>query len=198
MRDWGTYIANTKGKSAAPSVTDAIAYVTERERALDFGCGAMSDIAVIAAAGFRHIDAVDSCKEIEMIAAEKQSHGVPVTFHQTSFNRFIFNENSYDLVNAQNALPFVGSEYIEEVMQGIKRSIRKSGVFVGTFFGPDDEWASKPDIVTHQLESIEGFFNPKEWQIHRLEEEKASRPTASGKDKNWHVFHVIASRIDTM
>jgi hypothetical protein len=82
-------------------------------------------------------------------------------------------------------------------MFGISQSMKRWGVFCGTFFGPEDEWASDPDIAIQERESIEQFFSSG-WNIHKFEEEKCERPTAAGAMKKWHIFHVIASRIDTV
>ncbi len=198
MRDWSIYVAKTKGKTPTAGIGEAISYTKSRKRALDIGCGAMSDIDTIAAAGFEYIDAVDIEPTIAAIAAEKVAAGVPVTFHNMPFHAFQFHPDTYDFINAQFAIPFAGPEHIEEVMEGIRHSIKRDGVFFGTFFGYEDEWANDTAIAIHSRETIEEFFNTNEWNVHKIEESIYDSETAGGKVKHWHVFTVIASRIDTM
>lgn len=159
---------------------------------MDFGCGAMNDIGVIAEAGFKQIDAVDSEPSVSDIAYEKVRAGIPVTFTKSSFKTFPFEADTYDFFNAQNSIPFIKPEDFHVVMRRIKNSIKQDGVFVGTFFGPEDEWSQEPSITINTRAALEKMF--KNWTVIKFHEEKAMHPTASGKEKHWHVFTVIASR----
>jgi tellurite methyltransferase len=188
MRNWKAYIEKTKDKKPSHLLTKAMAYVKRFDHAIDIGAGAMADTRYLQAQGFTHIDAVD----IEPTAAERAPEGVNV--HIASYEQFPFPQDKYDLVNAQYALPFAGM-HLKDVMEKIQGSIKREGVFVGTFFGPHDAWASDADVTAVSRKWVEEFFSASEWKMHVLEEEEADRPTAAGTEKHWHVFNVIASRI---
>lgn len=122
---------------------------------------------------------------------------MPVTFHNVPFHEFDFPHNAYDFFNAQNAIPFIGPAHVADVMAKIALSMRYDGILSVTFFGPEDGWANDPEVVIHDRMDIESYFSSG-WRVIDFSEEKAERPTASGKMKKWHVFQVIASRIDIM
>lgn len=159
---------------------------------MDFGCGSMNDIGTITKAGFVRIDAVDSEDSVSAIARSKVKAGVPVTFTKSSFAGFPFEDGVYDFFSSQNSLPFIRPEDFNVVMRKIKNSIASKGVFVGTFFGPDDEWAEDACVTIVTRNDIEDTF--KDWEIIKMDEEKAVHPTAAGDMKHWHIFTVIARK----
>lgn len=190
---WNLYNDKTKKLPSHTLLVEAISYVREREVSLDLGCGPMRDIPAIVGAGFKHIDAVDSNPSVSEIAEEKILEGAPITFHQALYSEFNFPKEKYDLVSAQYALPFNPPETFDAMFGRLISSLKIGGVFTGHFFGMEDSWASKPEMSFHTEADIRELLS--DFDIHVLREEKKEGKTALGKDKFWHVFHVIATRI---
>ena len=154
----------------------------------------MRDTAYLMGRGFKMIDIVDSEPYIAEVAQEVRGREADIRVYVMPYQEFPFSNQAYDLVNAQNAIPFAGDEHIDGLMESIKCSIKPGGIFCGTFFGPKDDWAGDPEISIKSLEWVKKFFNPQEWLVHKIAEEISNRPTANGNDKQWHIMHVIAAR----
>lgn len=194
MANWNDYVANTKDYPARPLLVEALSYVKHKRKALDLGAGALNDTRRLIADGFKHVDVVDSNP-----ATAELAKGLPegnVSTFEVPFNEFVFPLNRYDLVNAQNALPFAGPEHIEMVMDNMKESFASQGIFTGNFFGFKDAWAGNhPEIAFIAREKLEEYFNSKEWDMHKFDEYEGMGKLAAGGEKYWHRFSIIASRI---
>lgn len=184
---WNDYLEQTKNRKTRPLLIEALKNAKGEGFALDLGSGALNDVPAILEAGYNHIDAVDSNERIREIAKN-----VPkLTFFPVSFDEFEFQKNTYNLVNAQYALPFAGTSF-NIVWQNLVESLKSGGIFTGQFFGVQDGWndGNHPEIIFHdQIYSLFTLFN-----IIKYEEEIADKPTAAGDMKHWHVFHVIAKK----
>jgi trans-aconitate methyltransferase len=188
--NWNDYLTATKNSSPRSLLLEAIKYVKEEDNALDLGAGALNDTRFLLEQGFA-VEAVDSNPTILEYAANLPQDA-KVTFTVSTFDQYNFPKNVYDLVSAQYALPFNPPETFDKVFSKITDSLKAEGVFTGQFFGPEDEWSTRPNMTFHTKEDIKALLAP--YSIHKLEETKGIRPTAVGPDKFWHVFKVIASK----
>ena len=187
---WNEYLSNTKSYPSRPLLQEALLFVKTRKTALDLGAGALNDARLLISNGFKVI-VVDSNPQIAELARELSKDFIEINI--SPFDTFNFPENSFDLVNAQYALPFNKPETFSKVFEKITMSLKVGGIFTGQFFGPEDEWAnSHTEMSFHSKEQVLTFLNP--YTIKKFTEEKSMRPTAAGTEKHWHVFHVIAQK----
>lgn len=157
--------------------------------ALDLGAGSMNDSIYLLENEFRSVVAIDT-DDAAMTNADT-IHDKRFTFFKTKFQDFAFEENVYDLITAQYALPFLSPDEFQEVFPKILLGLKKDGVFCGQFFGNRDSWTNNKDTMNfHTLDEIARLFAGLE--IIKLEEEEKDGITALGNKKHWHVFHVIA------
>jgi SAM-dependent methyltransferase len=108
------------------------------------------------------------------------------------FEKFNFKEKSYDLVHARVSLPFIAPENFDETFEKIKTSLKPEGVLVVDFFGNNDGWAGRDNMTFKTKDELEDLLQ--DFNIISLEEEDQDGKTASGKEKHWHIFHVIAQK----
>lgn len=187
--NWGKYYEQTKENPPRSSLVRAVGLVQNKGNALDLGSGALNDTRYLVSVGFEHVTAVDknpvSEQEVEKLPRDK------VSYDGSSFEDFNFQENSYDLINAQYSLPFTSKESFDEVFDSVIKSLKPGGVFVGQFFGDRDAWNIEGKSMTFQTrEEVETLLS--DFKIIELKEEEVDGKTASGDAKHWHVFHFIA------
>lgn len=108
-----------------------------------------------------------------------------------NFGNVAFKTN-FDLINSSYALSFCKPEDFPVLWSKITRAIIPGGRFSGQLFGIHDEMADREDMNFHTKEQVEGLFN--NFTIEYFEEEDKDGPTASGRTKHWHVFHIVAKK----
>lgn len=154
-------------------------------QALELGCGPGVDAGFLKRQGFV-VTAVDQEAATELYLARFDL--IPTI---TSFERFPFPDNYYDLVNARFSLFFMSRDQFFIVMEKIKKSIKEGGIFVGNFLGVEDQWnGQKNDFTFLNEDEVRGLFPG--FQIERLQEIEETRSDVSGREKHWHQFDVIA------
>src|SRR5258705_13138360 len=141
MSDWDAFYKATKDNLHWPRLERAAALVGRAGAALDLGAGAGRDTRYLLAHGWQ-VTAVD--QEPGSIALLKELPQERLQTIQTSFEDFTFAPETYDLINAHFALPFVPREKFTDVFSRIKQAIKPGGAFTGQFFGIHDEW-NTPD-----------------------------------------------------
>jgi tellurite methyltransferase len=185
---WEDFYAITKDHPAWPMLVKATSYVNHKGRALDLGSGAGRDTKYLLAQGF-HVTAVDSSPHAIALLAQLPQQNLRLV--QSSFQDFDFE--TYDLVNAQFALPFNPKDTFHEVFTHMKNAINPGGVFVGQFFGIHDEWNTPDNPMTfHTQEQVEALFT--DMRILEFKEVDEDGQFADGTPKHWHVFHIIAQK----
>lgn len=190
-KDWPGYFQATKNGPPRPLLVKALGYFKERNSALDLGAGAMNESRYLFEQGFSKVVAVDSEPKFFEFCEKLKSHNL--TCIVSTFDKFNFPKEEYDLVNAQFALPFNPPETFGEVFSRIRESIRKGGIFAGQLFGIRDEWNKQGTGMTfHTKQEAEELFG--EMDIIELEEVEKDDKTALGPAKKWHIFHVIARK----
>ena len=186
---WEDFYKITKDKPHWPMLAQAVSLLSRKGNALDLGCGAGRDTRYLLEQGF-YVTAVDSnAHAIALLADFPQDHLRAV---QSSFGDFEFE--TYDLVNAQFALPFTPKARFHEVFARVKRSLLAGGIFVGQFFGVHDEWNTPENHMT--------FFTREQAEdeltglkVVEFREEDVDGHVADGTPKHWHMFHIIVQRV---
>jgi len=183
------FIEATSDNPPRPLLVEALGYLEKRDEALDLGAGALNDSKHLLGIGFKRVTAVDMDDASKEKAKEISLGGF--TFVQSTYHNFKFPKETYDLVNAQYALPFNPPGTFNEVIQKVIASLAPGGMFVGQFFGDRDSWNVKESGKTfHTLEEAKRLLES--LTVIKFEEVEEDKKTALGTMKHWHVFHFIA------
>jgi tellurite methyltransferase len=102
--------------------------------------------------------------------------------------------NELDLINASYSLPFCNPQDFPKCWKMITDQLSIGGRFSGQFFGEKDEWANNPDLTIHSYENMLKLFED-QFVIEYLQIEDGLIPSANGKMKHWHVYHVVAKKV---
>lgn len=188
---WLEFYEITKNKPPSPLLVKAIKFVSEKDRALDLGAGALRDTRFLLQTNFQSVTSVDSEPLIAEVSKELKDDRLNAI--NATFNDFNYLLESYDLVNAQWSLPFNPPDTFNEMWNKVKDSIKNGGIFTGQFFGINDEW-NKPGtkMTFHTKQQVEELLSGME--ILEFTEEDKDSTTANGTPKHWHVYHVIARK----
>ncbi len=189
MDNFKEYIKRTRGKELRKLFLKAICYLEEKERALDLGAGALNESEHLLNIGFKKVVAVDRTEDLEIINSINNNN---LIFEKKDIVDYNFVDNSFDFVNAQFVLFFVEKDKIKKLIEDIKKSLKKGGIFAGQFLGPKDSWAKRSDIFLYQEKEVRDFFS--DLEIIYFEEEKKDKKVCVGDEKHWHIFHFIVKK----
>ena len=179
---WGAYAHHNP--SPAPRKWLIKAADTARNgRVLDIGAGNLRDTRHLLVRGFP-VDAVDPKKPTRI---PNDKHFI---FNQSAIEEYDIKPNTYDLINAQFVLPFIKDD--AALLTRIKRGLKKSGIFVGQFFGKHDEWVEDPDLHFYTKKEVLRLLE--RFRIISLVEEKKDFNTMDGKKKYWHTLEFIVKK----
>ena len=190
---WQNYYEQTKNRPPSKLLIKALPFVIYKHSALDLGSGALKDSKYLLQEGFKELWAIDKepiKKELLQDIDEQKFH-----FIQTSFDQFKFPLNKFDLINASYSIPFNQSDSSQSLWKSIVTSLVSGGIFTGQMFGVHDEWNMIGNTMTfYTADGVRELF--KDFEIIDFEEEEKDGTTASGKNKHWHVFHIIARKLN--
>lgn len=190
-KDWLGYLQATKISHPRPLLVEAIQYLKGKYSVLDLGAGAMNDSRYLLDQGFKKIISVDAEPRFLDFCKELQSNRL--TCIVSTFEKFDFPKEEYDIINAQFALPFNPPQTFNAVFTKIKESLKKDGILVGQFFGIKDDWAkNNPDMTFHSRKEVEKLLE--DLEIIKLDEVEKDDKTALGPAKHWHLFNIIARK----
>ena len=191
MSDWSTYYEAHALRKPREQIVRALALCTHKEEALDLGAGTLVESMYLLDNGFKNVTAVDSSEQIKSFA-----EGVDMTklsLVVSTFKDFDMQQDTYNLINAQYALPFYGPDNFENFIDRVKLSLKVEGIFVGQFFGVNDSWNLDGRKLAFQTKDEALTLLSNLEIVDFIEEEKEGR-TAQGNAKHWHVFHFIAKK----
>jgi len=168
----------------------ALGFVKSKNEALDFGSGALNDVIYLLSQGFKHVIALDkvavAAEIAETLPADRFEYVI------STFERFNFPKEKFDLINAQYALPFISPDSFMRVFEDMHKSMNSGAILVGQFFGDRDGWKDNKAMTFHSRAAVEGLL--KDFKVIELQEEEQDKKTASGDMKHWHVFHFVVSK----
>jgi tellurite methyltransferase len=195
---WEKHYQKVQEKNLAPSTTLAKAMALfDKEKvdyliATDLGCGTGIDSIALIKSGWEVI-AIDKQTQ----AIEELKKNVPEQYAtKLSIITGDFDSISLSnvlLVNASFSLPFCLPENFNSLWQKIVQSILPNGRFAGHFFGVNDSWSTDPEKTFHTKEQILNLFSG--FELDYFEQVEKVGKTIDGKEKNWHVFHIVAKKI---
>ncbi len=98
-----------------------------------------------------------------------------------------------DLINASLSIPFCHADMFPALWRQVVTHLRSGGRFAGHFFGPNDEWVSRGNWTYFSKQRLRNVLYG--FQLEFFVEDERNFPTATGEDKHWHLFHVVAKKI---
>lgn len=197
---WETYYRHFEGKKIPPATTlskalalfNAPGCSLQNRHAIDLGCG-------------HGIDTLAMIRQGWPVLAIDQQEGVlrqlqnDIPFYQknslTTLCRSFEDLSELPgstLVNATFSLPFCKPDKFSGLWQLIVDCLLPGGRFAGHFFGVEDSWKDNPDMTFHQSFEVQQLLS--DFTIEVFQEMNKDGKTVSGKDKHWHVFHVVARK----
>lgn len=196
-RTWSDYykaVANRPPrKTLLTALTNMIGGFPKAESkiAVDLGCGDGRDTVELLRQGWNVI-AIDG--EQEAITRLLERSDINTQLLQTRIAQF---ENlelppEVNLINASFSLPFCEPNYFPSLWNKIVSSLVTQGRFSGQLFGDRDSWANDSTMNNHTLSDVKSLLQP--FEIELLEEEDRDGKTALGKEKHWHLFHIVARK----
>jgi tellurite methyltransferase len=182
------YYKSTQDLEPSQLLIEALQLLSSPSKiALDLGCGAGRDTRLLLERGFKVI-AVDSEPRVRKFIEKLHQFG-DLTYVESTFASFDYK--NYDLINAHYSLPFSPPESFGLVMDKILGSLNADGLFVGQFFGVNDEWNTPGSNMTfHTKTELQKLLSSVE--IIKFDEKDADGPLTDNSEKHWHVFDVIA------
>jgi tellurite methyltransferase len=188
--DWGRFYSFTQDSPPWPLLIRASSLAPRNGHALDLGAGAGRDTRYLLEQGFE-VTAVDADpRSVALLSALPQSRLHVV---QSSFEDFTYT--TYDLISAQFALPFTPRSRFDEVFARLKAALPPSGVFVGQFFGVNDQWNTPDRTNMTFLTRAEALDFIHDLDTIEFTEEDADGHVADGSPKHWHVFHILSRKL---
>jgi len=186
---WQRFLAATRGQPAWGRLKKAESMFDQPGDALDVGAGAGRDTQYLLDHGWR-VTAVDSSEAAVELLRTLASEDRLRVVHSPAQD---FEPETYDLVNAQFALPFIPPSRFGKTVKGLQDAVRPRGLMAVTFFGPHDEWnAPGSELTFTTKEDVEDMFGA--WEVIDLTEIEEDGTTATGGTKHWDVIHVIARK----
>jgi SAM-dependent methyltransferase len=182
--NWEIYYKNTEGRPPRKELIEGVEFITNKDKALDLGAGALQDSEYLLKQGFNKVIAVDSEPSIQGKLDDERLQVVI-----SPFENFDFPTDSFDLVNAQYSLPFTNPQQFERVFTAIKSALKIGGVFVGQLFGNRDGWSQNQSMTFLTKEEVTRLID--DMEIIKFTEDERDGKTASREGKHWHVFNLI-------
>lgn len=161
--------------------------------AVDLGCGTGRDTAELLRRGWRVLAIDGEAEAIDRLRARRDLPAAATARLRTKISPF--EEADWpeaDLVNSSFALPFCAPEAFPALWQRIDGSLRPGGRFSGHLFGDRDGWSDDEDMTFVTRSQTEALVAGLE--VEWLEEIEEDGKTATGKEKHWHLFHIVARK----
>lgn len=155
--------------------------------AIDLGCGVGNDTEFLVSKGFR-VTAVDSSEEVREIWKNKNFDKDSAELIIGDFSKVELPKA--DLILANMSLFFVKDNF-DLFLKSLLEKVNEKGFFVANFLGKEDDW--NKIRTTIEKDELLGYF--KDFEINYFSEEKYFKDTASGKNKFWHRYTVMAQKI---
>src|SRR6266496_616460 len=195
-RDWSRYYAAARDEPRETLLYALQLFDREEIRdrfAVDLGCGTGQDTAELLRRGWRVLAIDGQAEAIERLHERPDLPATAAERLQTKISTFEQAEwPDTDLVNSSFALPFCPPGAFPAVWQRIETSLRPGGRFSGQLFGDRDGWSGEQDMTFQTRTQVERLLAS--FDVEQLEEIEEDGATATGKEKHWHLFHVIARK----
>jgi len=192
IMSWKNFHKETENNPPNRLLQAALNYVKEG-RALDLGAGNLNDAKYLVKQGF-NVVALDKYLESGRVGKMR--------IMSAPFQDFPVEK--YNLISAMWSLPFHGEEGFDELIQSLKESLSKDGIFAAHFFGVKDERRQavivSPERINagamkfHSKNEVKALFM--DMEILYFGELEYEYQLVGGGDNHCHIFEVIAKKRD--
>lgn len=186
MNNWNKYY--NRRKEIRPQTIRAVSLCKNKKKALDLGCGEFIESKYLS----KHFNTVVSIDSAEL---SKYAKNLPKNFlfMNIDFDDEFFNKNTFNLINAQYALPFYGKKNFNKYFKNLRNILKPNGIIAGQLFGVKDSW-NKPNsnLIFHNKAQVLHLLKGMKL-IEFIEEEKEASSSVD-KLKHWHIFHFIVKK----
>lgn len=185
------YYINTKDVPPNKMITRFIKMNITPQKAIDLGCGAGRDTIYLIKNGW-NVLAIDKENTEKFIISQLNSEEKKrFKFEKQNFENIKLEPNN--LLVANFCIPFCNAEFFEEFWNRITNSILKNGYFVGNFFGKNDAWNKKKEIIFLTKDEVQDLFKDS-FEIIEFHEIEKDLTTGMGNIKHWHLYSIIAKK----
>lgn len=193
---WKAYYERVNGRPPRETLLKAVELFDGESSkfAIDLGCGTGVDTHGLLYLGWRVLAIDKQTKAIEYVKEGSPSEQLSNLETMVSSFEALPKLPQADLINASYSLPFCHPDQFEQLWQNIVQALGQNGRFSGQLFGVNDEWATNPNLNFHTREAVLKRFSS--FKLDYFEEEDKLGSTARGVEKHWHVFHIIARKLD--
>lgn len=188
---WSEYYDAVEGRPPNPFLARLKPHLGSGGRALDLGAGTGPATRFLVEHGYQ-VTALDNDPEGLGRLRGKMVGGAHVEIVQAPF--WELPPGPYDVIVSLFSLFFCPPKRFDETWQVIEAAVAPGGILAGQLLGPEDTW-NNGSLSVHTAEDVDRLFAGWEW----LDREEANRDgvTATGREKHWHVHHLIARRVGT-
>lgn len=188
--DWEEYYDAIKGRPPRDTLLKALEIASTPRIAVDIGCGDGRDTVELLRRKWRVLAVDGEHRGITRLLQRPDLDTAYLTTQVVRFEELQLPEA--DLINASFSLPFCPPVAFPALWDRIVTSLRSGGLFCGQLFGDRDSWAVYSSLTHHSRQQVEEMLQP--FDIAMLEEEEHPGKTATGGDKYWHLFHIVARK----
>lgn len=194
--DWALYYQRTSQRPPRPLLLEALAlwHGELPAQAVDLGAGAGNETSHLLQLGW-HVHAIDTEQASldRLQERNKEQLDTRLTTECARFTTLTWPTPAPQLVMAFYALPFQTPDELTQSWNQIEAHIAPGGLFVGQFFGDQDEWRETKGMTFLPTTDIKAKLNG--WTIHHFKEViDPHGMLASGERKHWHYYDIIASK----
>lgn len=187
-RDFASYYDGARGRPPRPTLFQAASTFERPGFAVDLGCGDGRDTVELLRRGWRVL-AIDASEEGILRLQDRPDLALNALLETRVARIEETDWPAAELVNASFVLPLLAPEVFPVVWDRIRECLVPGGRFAGQLYGPRDDWAARPGLSIHDRATVERLLSG--YAVERLDEIESDEPTARGKPKHWHVFHLV-------
>ena len=187
-RDFTSYYDGASGRPPRPTLIQAVSAFDRPGFAVDLGCGDGRDTAELCRRGWRVL-AIDASEEGIQRLKARPDLAANARLEARIARIEATDWPAADLTNASFVLPLLAPEMFPLVWNRIRDRLAPGGRFAGQLYGPRDDWAARPGLSIHDRAAVERLVSG--YAVERMDEVESDEPTARGKPKYWHVFHLV-------
>ncbi len=189
--DWRAFYDATEDREPRESLLAGLERVPEGlpHDAIDVGFGAGNETAFLLERGWS-VTAIDAEPEAAERLRERVGDHPDLRVVTARYEDADYPPAS--LVYAGYSLPFCDPASFDAVWARIAEALRPGGVFCGQLFGDRDGWADRADMTFHTRAAAEALLEG--FDVVELEEVEGDFDTATGEEKYWHYYDVVARK----
>ncbi|GAB5388917.1 MAG: hypothetical protein Alpg2KO_18850 [Alphaproteobacteria bacterium] len=154
--------------------------------ALDLGTSSGRDALALAARGWQ-VTAIDANPDAITALRGRIPEDLSANLQTLQADLTTWPLPPAHLVHAGYTLPFLGDQ--QDIWHRVCQALPAGGLFVGQFFGPNDDWASESQVTTLTRSELGHLI--KRWHRLHYEEKLFTAPAIENPDKTWHLFNLI-------